>query len=196
MQPENNDTISELNQFLDGFVDLTSELLRGMTAQSKDADERDIISACAKPLNEQVSRLSEFIRTNAQNISAQKLVELGYILRLNAAGDLVESGKAISLNLSSTVAKIAIGDIIGLIKKIIDAIVELILRLKPPKWLEQLKELIDEFIHLILSLGSPELAHTMSRRHQDYLAELTRLEILRRAQSWRNGDEEEEDKPS
>lgn len=56
-----------------------------------------------------------------------------------------------------------------------------------------MKELIDEIINFILSIGSPRLANTLSRRHQDYLAELTRLEDLKRAQSWRNNNEEEEE---
>jgi hypothetical protein len=48
-------------------------------------------------------------------------------------------------------------------------------------------------VDFILSLGSPKLANSLSRRHQDYLAELTRLEELTRAQSWMNGGEDEEE---
>lgn len=124
--PRGSDPVSELNQFLDAFIGLTSELSRGMTAQSTDADERAIISAYGKTLGEQASRLSEFIRINAQNIPAQTAVEIGYVLHLNAAAHLAESGKTISQNLSSTTAKIALGDIFNLLKKIIDVIVELL----------------------------------------------------------------------
>ncbi len=191
-EPRSGDVISELDKFLNGFVELASDLVRGMTAQSTDADERQIIAAYAKPLNEQVSQLSDYIRANARNIPAQTSVEIGHVLRLNAASSLVESGKTISENLSSTTAKIALGDIIKLIKKIIDVIVKLILGYVPA-WLEALKELIDELVDFILSLGSPKLANTLSRRHQDYLAELTRLEELTRAQSWMNGGEDEEE---
>ncbi len=191
-QPRSNDSIPELNKFLDGFVGLTSSLVRGMTAQSTDADEREILAAYAKPLKEQVTRLSEFIRKNAQNLPAQTSAEIGYVLHLNAANHLVESGAAVSRNLSTPTAKISISDIISLIKKIIDVIVELIFGYVPA-WLEALKELIDELINFIASIGSPKLANTLSLRHQDYLAELTRLQYLKKAQSWRNGNEEEEE---
>lgn len=98
----------------------------------------------------------------------------------------------IAQNLSSQKAKIAISDIIALIKKIIRALFE-ILNIRKPRWLEPLLELIDEIVNFLVSIGVLKLAHTLSRRHQDYMAELTQMKRLQRATTSGNHDEEEED---
>lgn len=190
--PRSQDPLESLDKFLTQFVDLTSQISRGMLDQSTDADERELITAYAEPLNEQVSQLGDYIRLAARGTSKQVIEEIGTVLRLTAADSLTKSGVRISQNLSSQKAKIAISDIIKLIKKIIRALFE-IFHIPKPRWLEPLLELIDEIVDFLVSIGVLKLAHTLSKRHQDYMAELTQMSLLQRATTTGNQDEEEED---
>lgn len=190
--PRSQNPLESLDKFLARFVDLTSQLSTGMLAQSSDADDKELIASYAEPLREQVSQLSDYIRQAAKGASRQVIEEIGTVLRLTAADALTEGGMRIAQNLSSQKAKIAISDIIALIKKIIRALFE-ILNIRKPRWLEPLLELIDEIVNFLVSIGVLKLAHTLSRRHQDYMAELTQMKRLQRATTSGNHDEEEED---
>lgn len=194
--PQSQDPLANLDRFLEKFVDLISQVPKGMLAQSADADEKELIAAYAKPLNEQVVQLSDYIRQVARGSSRQVIEEIGTILRLTAADALTESGMRVAQNLASQKGRIAITDIIDLIKKIIRALFD-IFHIPKPDWLEPLLDLIDEIIKFLVSIGILRLAHTLSKRHQDYMAELTQMKRLQRAsmfgnQNEENGDEDEE----
>jgi hypothetical protein len=188
----NQGPLSELDKFLAKFVELTSQVPKGMLAQTTDADEIELIAAYAGPLNEQVAQLSEYLRQKSRGASKHTLEEAGMILRLMAADSLTESGLRVARSLSSQKAKIGLSDIIALIKKIIRALAK-IFNIALPDWFEPLLELIDEIINFLLSIGVLKLASTLSKRHQDYMAELTHLERLQRASAWRNQNAEEEE---
>jgi uncharacterized phage infection (PIP) family protein YhgE len=188
----NQGALSELDKFLTKFVELTSQVPKGMLAQTTDADEIELIAAYAGPLNEQVTQLSEYLRQKSQGASRQALEQAGTVLRLMAADSLTDSGMRVARNLSSQKAKIGLSDIIDLIKKIIRALAQ-IFHITLPDWFEPLLELIDEIINFLLSIGLIKLASTLSKRHQDYMAELTHLERLQRASAWRNQNAEEEE---
>jgi alkylhydroperoxidase/carboxymuconolactone decarboxylase family protein YurZ len=190
--PRSQNPLESLDGFLSRFVDLTSQLTTGMLAQSTDADDKELISSYAEPLREQVSQLSDYIRQAARGTSKQVIEEIGTVLRLTAADALTESGMRIAQNLSSQKAKIGISDIIALIKKIIRALFD-ILNIRKPRWLEPLLDLIDEIVNFLVSIGVLKLAHTLSKRHQDYMAELTQMKRLQRATTPGIQDEEEED---
>lgn len=192
--PQNQDPLANLDRFLTKFVDLTSQVSSGILAQSADADEKELIAAYAKPLNEQVVQLSDYIRQVARSSSRQVIEEVGTVLRLTAADALTESGMRVAQNLSSQKARIAITDIIDLIKKIIRALFD-IFHIPKPEWLEPLLELIDEIIKFLVSIGVLRLAHTLSKRHQDYMAELTQMKRLQRVSlaGNQNGEDEDED---
>jgi hypothetical protein len=146
------------------------------------------------PLNEQAVQLSDYVRQAAKGSSRQVIEEIGTLLRLTAADALTESGMRVAQNLSSQQAKIAITDIIALIKKIIRALFD-IFHIPKPFWLEPLLDLIDEIIKFLVSIGVLRLAHTLSKRHQDYMAELTQMKRLQRASMFgnQNGEDEDED---
>jgi hypothetical protein len=165
---------------------------KGILAQSTDADEKELIAAYAKPLDEQVVQLSNYIRQATRGASRQIIEEIGTVLRLSAADALTESGMRVAQNLSSQKAKIAITDIIELIKKIIRALFD-IFNIPKPKWLEPLLDLIDEIIKFLVSIGVLRLAHALSKRHQDYMAELTQMKRLQRASMSTNQNEDDED---
>lgn len=190
--PQSQDPLASLDKFLTKFVDLTSQVSKGMLAQSTDADEKELIAAYSKPLNEQVVQLSDYIRQGARGSSKQVIEEIGTILRLTAADTLTESGMRIAQNLSSQKAKIGISDIVNLIKKIIRKLVA-IFHIPVPDWFEPLLELIDEIFNFLVSIGVLKLAHTLSKRHQDYMAELTQMKRLQRATRIGNQDDEDED---
>jgi hypothetical protein len=190
--PPTRDALSELDLFLTKFVDLASQVPKGMLAQSTDADEKELIAAYAKPLNEQVVQLSDYIRQKASTASPQGVEEIGTVLRMMAANTLTESGLRIAQNLSSPKAKIGISDIIKLIKKIIRRLIE-IFHIHMPDWFDPLLDLIDEIIDFLVSIGLIKLASTLSKRHQDYMSELTHMKRLQRASSWRAGEEEDEE---
>jgi hypothetical protein len=188
----NQGPLSELDKFLTKFVELTSQVPKGMLAQTTDADEIELIAAYAGPLNEQVTQLSGYLRQKSRGASKHTLEEAATILRLMAADSLTESGLRVARSLSSQKAKIGLSDIIALIKKIIRALAK-IFNITLPDWFEPLLELIDEIINFLLSIGLIKLASTLSKRHQDYMAELTHMERLQRASAWRNQNSEEEE---
>lgn len=190
--PQNQGPLADLDKFLTKFVELTSQVSKGMLAQSADADEKELIAAYAKPLNEQVVQLSDYLRQKARNSSRQVVEEIGTILRLTAADTLAESGMRVAQNLSSQKAKIGLSDIINLIKKIINVLAE-IFHINLPDWFHPLMELIDEIINFLLSIGLIKLASTLSKRHQDYMSELTHMKRLQRASAWRNQNAEEDE---
>lgn len=189
----NQDPLQALDRFLTKFVDLTAQVPKGMLAQTTDADEIALIAAYATPLNEQVVQLCDYLKQRAKGASNQAIEEIGTILRLTAADALTDSGLRVARSLSSQKAKIGLSDIIDLIKKIIRVLAK-IFHINLPDWFEPLLELIDEIINFLLSIGVIKLASTLSKRHQDYMAELTHLERLQKASAWRNqnGEEEEE----
>lgn len=186
------DPLQALDRFLSKFVDLTSQVPKGMLAQATDADERELIAAYAAPLNEQVVQLCDYLKQRAKGASGQALEEIGTLLRLGAADALTSSGLRVAQNLSSQKAKIGMSDIIDLIKKIIRVLAK-IFHINLPDWFEPLMELIDEIFNFLLSIGLIKLASTLSRRHQDYMAELTQMERLQKASAWRNQNAEEEE---
>jgi hypothetical protein len=190
--PPNQSPLSELDKFLTKFVELTSQVSKGMLAQSTDADEKELIAAYASPLNEQVVQLSDYLRQRAKSASRQAIEEIGTILRLTAADTLTESGMRVAQNLSSQKAKIAISDIIKLIKKIIHRLIE-IFHIHVPDWFEPLLELIDEIFDFLVSIGLIKLASTLSKRHQDYMSELTHMKRLQRESAWHSQNEEQEE---
>ena len=190
----NGDTLSELDKFLSKFVELSVQVPKGMLAQSTDPDEKELILAYARPLNEQIVQLSDYIRKKAGNASPKALDEIATILRVTAANTLAESGLRVARNISSQKAKIAISDIIKLIKKILEQLVN-IFHINLPEWFWPLIELIDEILDFLLSIGLIRLASTLSKRHQDYMSELTHLKRLQRESALSNNhaDEEEEE---
>jgi len=192
--PQNQDPLASLDRFLTKFAALTSQASKSLLSQSTDADDKEILEAYAKPLNEQVTQLSDHIRQIAKNSSRQVLEEIGIVLRLSAADALTDSGMRVAQNLSSQKAKIALTDIVDLIKKIIRKIFD-IFHIPKPDWLEPLLDLIDEIFHFLVSIGLLRLAHTLSKRHQDYMAELTQMKRLQRASrvGSQNEDEDGED---
>lgn len=190
--PAGQGPLSELDRFLTRFVELTAQVSKGMLAQSTDADEKELIAAYAKPLNSQVAQLSDYLRQRARSASAQVIEDIGTVLRLTAADALTEGGMRVAKNLASQKAKIGISDIIALIKKIILAIAEM-LHINLPDWFHALLELIDEIINFLLSIGLLKLASALSKRHQDYMAELTQMKRLQRASAWRSNTEDQDD---
>jgi len=113
-------------------------------------------------------------------------------LRLSAANTLAESGLHIAQNLSSQKAKIGISDIIKLIKKIILKLFD-VFKIPTPRWLVPLLDLIDEIVDFLVSIGVLKMAHALSVRHQDYMAELTHMKRLQKATMLGNQAEEDED---
>jgi hypothetical protein len=189
--PQSQDPLASLDRFLAKFVDLISQVSKGILVQSADADEKGLIAAYSDPLNEQAIQLSDYIREVARNSSRQVVEEIGTVLRLTAADALTESGMRVAQNLSSQKAKIAITDIIELIKKIIRTLFD-IFHIPKPHWLEPLLDLIDEIIKFLVSIGVLRLAHALSKRHQDCMAELTQMRRLQRAGMFGNQNEEDE----
>lgn len=190
--PESQDPLAGLDRFLSKFVELTAQISTGILAQAADADERELIGAYAPPLNEQVVQLSDYIKQIARGSSRLVIGEIETVLRLTGADALTDSGMRVVKSLTSQKAKIAIVDIIALIKKIIRMLFDLF-HIPKPFWLEPLLDLIDEIIKFLVSIGVLRLAHTLSKRHQDYMAELTQMKRLQRASMFGAQNDEDED---
>ncbi|HWD27856.1 MAG TPA: hypothetical protein VG387_11870 [Rhizomicrobium sp.] len=190
--PERPDPLAELDRFLVGFVDLTALTSKALLEQATSPDDKVVIEAYSLPLNQQVARLAAFVRDAVATASAPTQAGVSNLLHLFAATQLVESGRALTANLSAMTARIALSDIVALIKKIINAIFNDFFG-GVTKWLTSLEEIIDEIINFLLSAGILKLANTLSIRHQNYMAELTQLENLMHARAWRNGGEDDEE---
>jgi hypothetical protein len=183
-----------LSRFLGDLEKLPRTIAEGMLRQTEDEDERMVIRSFATPLENQLSELAGFIRDRGRRVSAQQVQEASRVLRLSSAVTLVESGFGLAANLASPIARIALVEIVQLVKKVIKQLLPA-LGMSPPGWLNTLLDLIDEVLNHLLSVGSPQLASILSRMERDYLAELTQLSRLQRADkllSELNGDDEAE----
>ena len=190
--PNRSDPLADLDRFLAGFVELTALTSKAMFELASNADEKMVVEAYSAPLNHQVSRLAAFIRDTVAAAPMQTQMGVANLLDLYAAMPLVESGRALTANLSPVAARIALSDIVSLIKKIVNAIFNDFFG-GVPDWLTSLEEIIDEIIQFLVSAGIIKLANILSVRHQNYMAELTRLENLMHARAWRNRNEDDEE---
>lgn len=192
-----NQTATEddlLSRFLRDLEKLPRTITEGMLRQTENEDERMAIRSFATPMENQLSELAGFIRDRGRRVSAQQVQEANQVLRLSAAVTLVESGSGLAANLASPITKIALAGIVQMVKKIIKDLLPA-LGISLPGWLNVLLDLIDEVLNRLLSVGSPQLASILSKMERDYLAELTQLSRLQRADkllSELNGDDEAE----
>jgi hypothetical protein len=186
-----NDT-SGLESFLAAFSQLPQKVVDSMLAQSGDEDQKTVITAYGDVLIEQVAQLCNYVRAATPKLSAQGQVEVDTFLRLSAANTLLRSANSVASNLASPSSRIGISSIFHEIKKIVRKLLE-IFGITLPKWLDGLLNLIDEILDWLVSVGILHLASTLSRSHQNYLAELALLSRLERESAWRYdqaGDEE------
>ncbi len=172
-----------LKIFLDSFEQLAIQITNGMLELITDEDEKLVAEAFSAPLTEQVRELCSYVRDKSAGLSAQGRLEVANVVRLSAGPSLVASGSALASNLASTSARVATSGLFSLIKKIIRALLD-IFNIQLPDWLWRLLDLIDELLNQFLSIGSPQLAHALSLKHQDYLAEMVQVERLQRETSW------------
>lgn len=180
-----------LQRFLESFEQLPVQMATAMLEQITDEDERQVAESLSSTLSAQVRELCTFVRENAVMLSAQGKVEVSRIMRISAGSSLVRSGQTLASNLTAPSHRIGLSGIFELIKKIIKALLD-IFGISLPRWLDKLLDLIDEIVNQLLSIGSPQLGHTLSLKHQDYLGEMVQLERLQRECAWRFQTEESE----
>ena len=192
MANESKKTDGQLDVFLSGFQDLTSQIVEQAFKQANDEDEKAVIKAFSPTLVNQVTELNNFILENASKSSRQQKSEVEQVLKVTSGISLVQNVKGIFPSIGSTLGKLGISRIIKEIKKIIRIILDA-LGINLPTWLDGLLNIIDEIFDAIFGAGSSKLATTLSIQEQNYLAELTQLAKLQQANQFKYQDDNEED---
>jgi len=179
METKNQDK-TLLNEFLQIFEQIPSEIVKSLLRVTVDEDEKNVINAFAPTLQGQFKELSLYITDISTKASKQNVVEVDRFLKVSSAVSLANNLKIAMPSIGSVIGKLGISGIIMEIKKIIYAILD-ILGITLPKWLDKLINLIDEIIHDLFGGASLSLRNTLSHMEQNYLAELTLLSRLEKA---------------
>jgi len=194
-QPDVTENNKSLKTFLNSFSSLPDAIEKGMLKFTSDEDEKAVVSAFAAPLKEQITKLCSFLDQESTKISRQAQKAVSEMLELSGATVLTAQGHALAGNLASNSSRLGLSGIVDMIKKIIQALPG-IFGFSFPKWLIPLLELIDEILHWVLSGGIASLRITLSKLHQNYMAELVQLARLQRESQWQfatNGGAEEQE---
>jgi len=181
-----------LNEFLGIFEELPNSIINGLLKNTSDQDEINVIKSFSATFSNQFKELSVYIKENHIKLSKQRQADTERFLRISSGLTLVKDANTLSSNLNSPISRIGVSGIIAEIKKIILAIFS-IFGISLPQWILDIVNLIDEILNDILSIGNSRLSNTLSKKEQNYLAELTQLAKLKKATDYMNNEDEEEE---
>jgi hypothetical protein len=183
---------NQLSVFLNNFEKLPAHVIKGMLNQANNEDEIFYITSLEPIITNQFYELSRHVRDMSTKASARQIADAEHFMKLSSGVILTNTVKSLSTKLSSPLSKIGLSGIIHEIKKIFLALVE-IFKWTLPDWVLPLMTLIDEIIDDLMSMGVLKLSNIMSRKHVNYLAEMTEMKKLQIAYTSKNTKDEEED---
>lgn len=173
-----------LDKVLSGITDEYLPAVRQGLIEQASEEEQRIIEPMFDTLEEQMSEVTGQLKDKNQDVPPRQVEEINQFLKSAAAPQLLSAGKDVARDMSTRQAKTGQSDIFDLLKKLIKKIPELFGG-SLPSWFSDLLDVINELKNQVFSVGSMQLSHELSRRHQDYLKELTQVERLKQAQQAR-----------
>lgn len=179
--------LAELDAFFTKYVALTSQTATAMLSQSVQG-EQEIINVYGLQLSREITELATYVKVNAGICSAEVISEIGIILRVTAAQGLLESAARLTVDLSTTKAKIALADHFILLNKIAYILIKEI-QVTVSGWILAQLELISEQVVFLISAGTVRLTTLLVRRAELSLVLRTRVEEFERATAWREFSE-------
>lgn len=165
-----------LDEFIEGLIVLPDVIVKNaqrIAKANEDQDEWQLIDGFSIPLKETMTQTANLIKQAQSSATASELDAADTMLRTMGSSALVQQSQKMALNIGSFVGKLGMAQIVQLIKKLIDWVLDL-LGWRPP-WLKKLIDLIDEILNALLGGGNARYTHALSVREQDYLNELTAL---------------------
>ncbi len=183
---------TELQTFLKSIenvpTDIVSELLRVTT----DEDHKNIINAFAPTFTSQFKGLGSYLNEMSSHATKQSLADAETFLKISSASSLGNNLKIALPSIGSVVGKLGVDGIVKQIKKIIGFLLD-ILPIKLPSFVNKLIEFLDEVLGNILGGESMKMKTALSQAEQNYMAELTQLAKLEKAQSYRLEEKQDEE---
>ena len=188
---------SIIGEFLQKIEKLPIEIIDGLLKAAKDEDVKLSIETFAPAFKAQFKELATFINDSYAVASKQRIVETERFLKISSGILLLDNAKAVVANPTSIITRMSIADLVIEIKKIIRKILELIFG-SLPGWVDDIINIVDEILHILIGLGiiggeGLQLRNALSRKEQNFLAELTQLSMLHRATKAIRNDESDEE---
>jgi len=183
---------SILSEFLSKLEKAPAEIIDTLLLVSDDEDEKKFIQALAPVFIGQIKEVSSFISEKTNTASSQNLLEVESFLRISGAIQLVDSIKTMLPGCRASIGRFGISDIFHEIKKIINWLLENLIK-NPPTWLKPLLVIIDEIINDLLGGKSIKTRAALAEMERNYLSELILLEKLQKAGDYKYIDTDEDE---
>jgi hypothetical protein len=188
METRNN---SLLENFIVLIEQIPQDIVNAAIKHSNDEDEKAIINSFAPTVINQFKEVAAHLTEISGTAPKQKMADAEKFLKLSSGVTLASNLKLALPSIGSIIGKLGIDGIIKEIKKIITTLLE-IFHINLPDWVLPLVNLIDEIIADILGGGIIKVKTALSQAEQNYLAELTQLAKLQKANRGLNINTEEE----
>jgi hypothetical protein len=179
-----------LQEFLEIFEQIPSDITSALLKVTDDEDEKNIINSFVPTLNNQFKELSLHIQERSVKSTLQNNSEVEKFLKISSGVSLAKSLKTALPSIGSIIGKLGIAGIVHEIKKLITAILDLF-GIKP-KWLEPLFLIIDEIFNDIFGGTSQKMKNLLSQAEQNFLAERRQMVLLQKASECLNDENEDE----
>jgi hypothetical protein len=191
MEPKTRNQ-SLLQEFLQAVEQVPTDIVSALLKVTVDEDHKTVINSASPTLTNQFKELSLLITELSGKASKQTLSEVERFLRVSSGVSLTKSLKDALPSISSTVGILSIDGILKEIKKIL-LIIFIIFDPAALIWLIPLLVLIDELWADLFGGGSIKLKTALSQAEQNFLAELTHMTRLQKAQTRGVESNEEEE---
>lgn len=172
----------ELEAFLGGVRELAATYGERAMGLAAEPDTRPFVAHYTRVVQEQIGSLADQIVASVDDAPAEIRSQVDQILRMTAARTLVEGAMAPMKSMTSEAAFLPSGPLFRLIKKILDLILDFLLKkigLTLPFSKDKLLELIDELIGEqanSVSDAAGERIHVSEVRALELQTHLARLE--------------------
>lgn len=188
---KNNKEQPLLNEFLQRFEKIPTQIVDSLLKVTEDEDEKNVINSFAPTFKNQFQELSRFVSEKTGVATRQGIAEAETFLRVSSGTALADNLGLALPSIGSIVGKLGIAGMVQEIKKIIKKLLELF-GIRLPPWIDGIVNLIDEILNHLLGGESTKTRNALSQMEQNYLAELTQLAKLERASQFKFQTEEEE----
>lgn len=194
-RPSEQDLLESFLRAVENFVE---QIGVEATKAAPEGAARLMIASTAESVVAQAAKLTGYVRQNGARLSAPQRQELNRLLQVQDVEGQTNRAIGVAtqlfgLGLNSTTLLHWLSQHLKEIKKIIDAIIDLLgelLGFDVPPWIETIKVILDEIFDLLLSLLSEVFgfdfrvtARQLSEQEVSFLRELAALEALKAARA-------------
>lgn len=171
--------MSDVTTFISSLDELVTVVTDELVTQADD-ESLQVLEPQLEAIEQQFSRLTGKLGQAYQRAREGQVIEANQFLADSAGVPIIRSATTIASDLSTDTSRIAASDIVSLIKKIIEELLD-ILGIDLPDWFQKIIDLIDELLQELFGIGrSQRLADKLSKRHANFMREQAALA------EWRN----------